>query len=541
MKTKAYKYIVGVLALSLFTACDFQKVNTNEFELLPEEGLMDGISIGGPITAMQKCVFPVGTQADGTSVANRYQTAYNLAADCWSGYFGQNNNWGGPNNLNYFLKDGWVASSYTESYSTVVPLWQDLKGKTETQFPEVFALAQILKISAWHKATDMFGPIPYKEAGKGLITVPYDSQEEVYKSMFKELSDAIEVLTKYADNGNSKLLPNADAVYAGDVHKWVVYANSLMLRLAMRVYYADAALSKKYALQAVNHSYGVMKTKDDEAKMERGASLEFKNNLDVLINQYNECRMGSSMLAYLGGYQDPRLPKYFNTSTVSQAVTVGTYGKYSGVPTGHDVSSNDAFRDFSRPAITSTTPTYWMRASEVYFLLAEAALHGFAVGGTAESLYEKGIEMSFEENGIASSEVADYMSSGLKPSAYSFHLTNPGVNVDVPAVTEATTAWSGTDEEKLEKIMIQKWIALYPNGQEAWTEYRRTGYPKLHSVVTNYSNGEIDSEVGIRRMRFPTNKSTSAEDIANLESARKLLRGGLDKAGTRLWWDNKNH
>nr|WP_315092443.1 RagB/SusD family nutrient uptake outer membrane protein [uncultured Prevotella sp.] len=541
MKTKAYKYIVGVLALSLFTACDFQKVNTNEFELLPEEGLMDGISIGGPITALQKCVFPIGTQADGTSVANRYQTAYNLAADCWSGYFGQNNNWGGPNNLNYFLKDGWVASSYTESYSTVVPLWQDLKGKTETQFPEVFALAQILKISAWHKATDMFGPIPYKEAGKGLITVPYDSQEEVYKSMFKELSDAIEVLTKYADNGNSKLLPNADAIYAGDVHKWVVYANSLMLRLAMRVYYADAALSKQYALQAVNHSYGVMKTKDDEAKMERGASLEFKNNLDVLINQYNECRMGSSMLAYLGGYQDPRLPKYFNTSTVSQAVTVGTYGKYSGVPTGHDVSSNDAFKDSSRPAITSTTPTYWMRASEVYFLLAEAALHGFAVGGTAESLYEKGIEMSFEENGIASSEVADYMSSGLKPSAYSFHLTNPGVNVDVPAVTEATTAWSGTDEEKLEKIMIQKWIALYPNGQEAWTEYRRTGYPKLHSTITNYSNGEVDSEVGIRRMRFPTNKSTSAEDIANLESARKLLRGGLDKAGTRLWWDNKNH
>lgn len=541
MKTKAYKYIVGFLVLSLFTACDFQKVNTNEFELLPEEGLMDGISIGGPITAMQKCVFPVGTQADGTSVANRYQTAYNLAADCWSGYFGQNNNWGGPNNLNYFLKDGWVASSYTESYSTIVPLWQDLKGKTETQFPEVFALAQILKISAWHKATDMFGPIPYKEAGKGLITVPYDSQEEVYKSMFKELSDAIEVLTKYADNGNSKLLPNADAVYAGDVHKWVVYANSLMLRLAMRVYYADAALSKQYALQAVNHSYGVMKSKEDEAKMERGASLEFKNNLDVLINQYNECRMGSSMLAYLGGYQDPRLPKYFNTSTVSQAVTVGTYGKYSGVPTGHDVSSNDAFKDSSRPAITSTTPTYWMRASEVYFLLAEAALHGFAVGGTAESLYEKGIEMSFEENGIASSEVADYMSSGLKPSAYSFHLTNPGVNVDVPAVTEATTAWSGTDEEKLEKIMIQKWIALYPNGQEAWTEYRRTGYPKLHSAISNYSNGEVDSEVGIRRMRFPTNKSTSAEDIANLESARKLLRGGLDKAGTRLWWDNKNH
>ena len=314
MKTRTYKYIVGFLALSLFTACDFEKVNTNQFELLPEEGLMDGISIGGPITAMEKCVFPVGTQADGTNVVNRYQTAYNLAADCWSGYFGQNNNWGGPNNLNYFLKDGWVASSYTEAYSTIVPLWQDLKGKTEKQFPEAFALAQILKISAWHKATDMFGPIPYKEAGKGLITVPYDSQEEVYKAMFAELTSAIDVLTKYANNGTATLLPKADAVYGGDVKKWIIYANSLMLRLAMRVYYADATLSKQYAMQAIQHPYGVMKNKDDEAKMEKGAGLVFKNNFDDLINQYNECRMGSSMLAYLGGYQDPRLPKYFNTS-----------------------------------------------------------------------------------------------------------------------------------------------------------------------------------------------------------------------------------
>ena len=118
MKKKTCQYIIGLLVLPLFTACDFEKINTNEFEMLPEEGLMDGIAIGGPITAMEKCVVPVGTQADGTSVVNRYQTAYNLAADCWSGYFGQNNNWGGPNNLNYFLRDGWVASSYTEAYST---------------------------------------------------------------------------------------------------------------------------------------------------------------------------------------------------------------------------------------------------------------------------------------------------------------------------------------------------------------------------------------------------------------------------------------
>src|SRR3712207_4910127 len=538
MKKKTYQYIIGAFVLSLFTACDFEKINTNEFEMRPEEGLMDGISVGGPITAMEKCVVPLGTQADGTDVVNRSQTAYNLAADCWSGYFGQNNNWNGPNNLNYFLKDNWVSSSYTESYSTMIPFWQDIKTKTETGYPEVFALAQIIKISAWHKATDMFGPIPYKEAGKGLITVPYDSQEEVYKAMFAELTTSIDVLSKYLDHGATKLLESADAVYGGDVKKWIVYANSLMLRLAMRVYYADNALSQKYALQVINNPYGVMKTVDDEAKMERGAGLVFKNNLSDLINQYDECRMGSSMFAYLGGYQDPRLPKYFLTSTHYKGVELGAYGKYLAVPTGHENGPNSTFKDASKPNITNSTPTYWMRASEVYFLLAEAALRNMT-GDNAEELYKKGIAMSFEENGVSASELDTYINSGLIPAKYSVKVYNPTLSVAENAPTNATVKWGGSTENKLEKIMIQKWIALYPNGQEAWSEWRRTGYPKLHKAAKNNSNGEVDTEMGMRRMRYPTNKATSPEEIENLDKARMLLRDGQDKAGTRLWWDNK--
>uniref|UniRef100_A0AB33JGY1 SusD/RagB family nutrient-binding outer membrane lipoprotein n=1 Tax=Prevotella sp. GTC17260 TaxID=3236796 RepID=A0AB33JGY1_9BACT len=539
MKKKRYQYILGVFVLSLLAACDFQKINTNEFEMLPEEGLMDGISIGGPITAMQKCVVPLGTQADGTNVVNRYQTAYNLAADCWSGYFGQNNNWGGTNNLNYFLKDGWISSSYTEAYSTMVPLWQEVKSKTETTYPEAFALAQIIKISAWHKATDMFGPIPYKEAGKGLITVPYDSQEEVYKTMFAELTTSIAVLSKYLEQGTTTLLADADAVYSGDVRKWIVYANSLMLRLAMRVYYADSNLSQKYALQAVNNPYGVMKNMADEAKMEKGAGLVFKNNFDDLINQYNECRMGSSILAYMAGYEDPRLPKYFTTSKNAKSVEVGDYGRFFAVPTGHDKGPNFTFRDASRPNIKNATPTYWMRASEVYFLLAEAALRKWPVGGTAKDLYKKGIAMSFEENGIPTSEVEEYMESDYTPLEYTLNIYDPRVNVSEKSPTDATVSWGGSMEQQLEKIVIQKWIALYPNGQEAWSEYRRTGYPKLHKVIKNFSNGEVDSQKGIRRMRYPANKATSQEEIENLDKARKLLRDGQDKAGTRLWWDNK--
>lgn len=539
MKLRKYQIIAGILSLSLFTACDFEKINTNEFEMLPEEGLKDGISIGGPLTAMQKSVIPVGTQADGTDVVNRYQTAYNLAADCWSGFFSQNNNWGGTNNLNYFLKDGWVASSYSEAYSAILPWWQELKNLTEKSYPEAYALAQILKISAWHKATDMFGPIPYKEAGKGLVTVPYDSQEEVYKAMFAELTSSINVLTKYLDQGSTTLMAKSDAVYGGDVRKWVVYANSLMLRLAMRVYYADASLSQQYAMQAIKHPLGVMKSKEDEAKMERGAGLVFVNNLDILSNQYNECRMGSSMFAYLGGYQDPRLPKYFETSDSRYGTIIGSLGRYFALPTGHDEAQNAIFGQASRPKVSSSTPTYWMRASEVYFLLAEAALRNWAVGETAENLYKKGIAMSFEENDIATSEVDAYMRSGRTPMEYRLNIFSLGSGVTAQAPTNATVAWGYSTESNLEKIMIQKWIALYPNGQEAWSEQRRTGYPKLHTVLRNNSNGEIDTQIGIRRMRYPTNRSTSAEDIENLRKAEELLIKGPDKAGTRLWWDNK--
>lgn len=542
MKFLRYKQcMIGLLALSLFASCDFEKINTNEFEMLPEEGKMDGISVGGPITALQKCVVPVGTQDDGTNVANEYQVAYHLAADCWSGYFAQNNNWNsGRNNLTYFLMDGWVSASYTSAYTKVIPLWQDIKIKTEKDFPEAYALAQILKVSTWHKATDMFGPIPYKEAGKGLISVPYDSQADVYKYMFEDLTNAIGVLTNALEHGTTKLLPNADAVYGGNVKKWIVYANSLMLRLAMRVYYADEAMSKKYVLQAVNNPYGVMQSKDDEAKMEKGAGLTFINNLEILSNQYNECRMGSSMQAYLGGYEDPRLPKYFTESEAYYAKELGQYGKYLAVPTGNIASQNDVFKMASRPNVTKTTATYWMRASEVYFLLAEAALHGMSVNGSAEELYRKGIAMSFEENGISANEVDSYMNSGRTPMKYELSMWYPNVNVSEPSATNATVKWGGSNEEKLEKIMIQKWIALYPNGQEAWSEYRRTGYPKLHKVMANYSNGEVDSNIGIRRMRYPANRATSDEDKQNLDKARQMLRDGQDKAGTRLWWDNKN-
>ena len=184
--------------------------------------------------------------------------------------------------------------------------------------------------------------------------------------------------------------------------------------------------------------------------------------------------------------------------------------------------------------MTSATPTYWMRASEVYFLRAEAALK-WSEFGDAESLYKQGVQMSFEENGLSASEVDTYLANGKKPVA----VTINGYSASAP--TQATTEFSGSNEEKLEKIMIQKWIALYPNGQEAWTEWRRTGYPKLNQVKENRGAGQgITKEKGIRRMVYPISFSQSAEDKANYDDAVSKLKDKVDKATSRLWWDARN-
>lgn len=521
------KLLIGVTVICSLSACDFEEINTNPYE--PKNVLP-----GQSITTMQTSVVPIGTQADGTNVINQYQIAYHLSADVWSGYFGQNNYWySGYNNTNNYLVDQWISASYKHSYTVVVPVWKSIKEQSkEMNTPELFALAQILKISTWHKATDMFGPIPYKKAGEPILVVPYDSQEEVYKSFFIDLDAAIEVLSERA-KVNIPIAPEYDAVYAGNATKWVKYANSLMLRLAMRIRYADPVTAQKYAEKAIEHPIGVMTTQDDEAKMSVGAGLNFVNNIETFANQYGECRMGWNMFSYLLGYEDPRLSAYFKPSESKYAVEAFDKAKYQAIPTGHYHNENDVYKSFSKPNIEKSTPTYWMRASEVYFLRAEGALENWKMGGEAKSLYEQGIAQSFSENGIKTEGVENYMKSGKKPITYELYANEYSAYSSAPC--ETTTEFKGEKEKLLEKIIIQKWIALYPNGQEAWSEWRRTGYPKLHELIIDM--GYLGPE-GVRRMNYPTGSYQSEKDRANIEEAIKLL-GGEDKPWTKLWWDAK--
>lgn len=541
-KINQYKLLACICAVALFTSCDFENINTNLLEMTPEEGIPDGYAMGGLVATMERAVFPVGTQADDTDVINEYQTAYHLSADCWSGFFGQNNSagWGsGSNNTTYYLINDWVGGTYTHAYTNPLEPWKRLKAYSEkNDTPEIFALAQILKISAWHKALESFGPMPYSHAADATMNIPFDAEKDVYASMFQDLTDAIALLTKKAETGVT-VMADYDAVYAGDSKKWVKYANSLMLRLAMRVRFANEEMAKKYASQAVGHSIGVMTEKGDEAQMSVGAGITFRNNIEWLSETYNESRMGSSMFSYLMGYADPRLGAYFKPIDSNLGQTAYDGKKYQAIPAGHTFSTNDTYKAFSKPNILSSTPTYWLRASEVYFLRAEAALVWPEVFGSADALYKQGIAMSFQENGVTSS-VDTYMNSGKVPVKHEFSGTY-GCSFAAPST--ATAKFEGSSEQKLEKIMIQKWIALFPNGQEAWTEWRRTGYPKLNPIMTNRGSAQgATKEGGIRRMIYPTSFYETTDGKAIYQAALQLFnngQGGEDKSSTRLWWDCK--
>ena len=353
-KINQYKLLAGIYALALLASCDYEEINTNWAEMNEKEEAMDGVAVGGLVTTMEQTVFPVGTQADDTDIINMYQTDYHLSADCWSGFFSQNNSWnGGNNNTSYYLIDGWIKGTYARSYTNALDPWKKLKAASEkNDTPEVFALAQVLKISAWHKALESFGPMPYSHAADATMNIPFDLEKDIYAAMFKDLADAVEVLTKKADAGVT-IMEDYDAVYAGDSRKWVKYANSLMLRLAMRVRFADTELAKRYAALAVKHSIGVMTSKDEEAQMSSGAGITFRNNIEWLAEQYNESRMGSSMFSYLMGYEDPRLSAYFKP--VDDKCTLGQLAfdgkKYQAIPAGHLYGQNDVYTTFSKPTL----------------------------------------------------------------------------------------------------------------------------------------------------------------------------------------------
>ena len=532
MKNKfSYFIICALMAISFSCTDDFSEINKNPLYPDKEMEQLDGILNSAYLPTLQKNVIPVGTASDETDFVNKYQVALNLAGDSWAGYLSPRDNKfnGGQSFTTFFFIESWVNNVFGWMTTDVFAPWIQLKNINmigDNPNKEMYAIAQITKIMALHRTTDMFGPMPYSGVGSGSFTVEYDSQEAIYKSFFEELEEASDILYSYYNKGNTQIpfTKDADVVYEGDVENWIRLANSLMLRLAIRVRYVDETLARTYAEKAVSHSIGLIETVDQIAKMSKGAGLDMRHSLKTINDEYNDTRMGATIQSYLKGYNDPRMNKYFTQG--------GDKAIRAGIP-----QTQNAYESASRPNVVAETPTYWIKASEVLFLKAEAALAGFNMGGrTAKDLYEAGIKMSFVENNV---NISSYLTNSNQPSNY----IDPSNKYSTEAPSSVSVVWeeSADVEKKLEKIITQKYLAIFPDGQEAWSEWRRTGYPRQIPPAVNFTNEDVVKsdgyKNGVRRIPYPRNEYNN--NIENLNKATSTYLGGADNAATNLWWDKK--
>lgn len=521
-------------SLTLFSACQggFVDINTDRDRVDTEDLNKDNLW-AAYIQSMQLSVF--------SEDPNTYQLVDDMHGNVFSMYHGQAANWNNGNNpTNYYFD---VASDYhgtpfEAAYGTIektdgkatpgiMNSWNTMRQRVDST-SITFGVGLTVKVAGMHRLTDLYGPIPYLGYGKTLY-VPYDSQEDVYKMLFEELDLAIQIMTDfYTATPTSRPLARFDLIYDGDILKWIKFANSLKLRLAMRISYVEPELAKKYAEEAVNHKFGVMTANSETAKIKSSAVYPYENPLEQLWSDYGETRMGANMDSYLNGYNDPRIDKYFRATS---------NGKYIGMRNGMDAAAS--YRSLvSTPNITKSSPLYWLHAAEVYFLRAEGALRGWNMNGVPETLYNQGIEIAMSEFDIVGSEVTNYINNSTSvPAPYVDPKGGFSVLTGSPMLSTITIKWdeSASFEQKLERIMTQKWIAMYPNGLEAWSEFRRTGYPKLFTPAVNKNTSNIPDGKYIKRLPLPASEFQKNKKLT--EEAVTQYLNGKDSPGTRLWWD----
>lgn len=533
MKNIINKLILGSLTVT-FVSCiaNYDNINSNPYE--PSSLTADDYALKSAMNNLAGCVV--------SPDVNTAQFTDCLLGGPMGGYYADANAGFTETISNFNPKDDW-SRVFLKSDKIIPVLYSNLSVvkivSQNTNNPVPDAIAQIIKVAVMHRVTDAFGPIPYSKIGaQGANGAAYDSQETVYNTFFDELNVAIATLNEHP---NELLTPTADYIYSGNVKKWIKFANSLKLRLAIRIAYANRTKAQAMAEEAVKpENGGVIESNEDNAAWNYFAS---SNNPIYVATRYNQvtthedgttCLTGgdthaaADIICYMNGYGDNRREKYFTKSEWGNGN--GYVGLRRGivipdlVKTGHKYSGVN---------LLPNSPLYWMNAAEVAFLRAEgAAVFGFNMGGTAEGFYNDGIRLSFDQWGV--SGVEEYLNDDTsKPGTY----TDPaGVDTYTDAISSITIKWneSATPEEKQERIIVQKWIANWQLGNEAWADYRRTGYPKMIPVKENKSGGIVDSKKGARRMPYPLDEFNSNTD--NVQFAISNYLNGPDNMATDVWW-----
>lgn len=426
---------------------------------------------------------------------------------------------------------------------------------------------RIYKVYLMSIITDIYGDAPFSEAGKGVLedkyNPRYDTQEEIYNSFFTELKAA----TAAFDAGKDQI--TGDVIYGGDIAKWKKLANSLRLRYAMRISDVAAQKAQTEFSDALQADGGIMETGSDDALIKyieipfsfgSEAYTDYRGNaLSQLFfgndPANNPSYLCSTFFNQLYNSGDPRtfwISRCYYDGLISltkpdnridltdemleknipfQPRDPGAYS-WEPWPTGYD---SDILKKLAEtnpnvePAVARETepklsnnfikgdnPGVVMTSAEVKFLLAEAALKNWNVGGqTVDQLYKQGVRASI-----------DFLTS----------------NYNCPAVTDAAfdefiqkNGIGHTDDQKKQAINTQAWILHFTNPAECWANVRRSGYPQLKSPA-EYGFGQFltgGTEIPVR-LSYPVLESSYNKD--NYEEALDRM-GGENSWHTRVWWD----
>ena len=531
---KMYKTIIFVISLSRFIGCtnDFEELNSSKFttnEVNPGFLLFKSIQNG---------LFSCSTYS--------YELGDQLHTDLFAQYYG--NAQSSFTTDRYLTRTDWIEIGLWSPYYQygVTRRWNVFTFLDEyPEYSNMYQIFRIIDAIGAQKTTDLFGDIPYSEAGQGIMDPKFDAQKEIYYTLFEELKDAVAQLR--SNTKQKEFTGLQDIMYLGDEDKWIKLANAERLRLALRISFIDPAKAKaegelaladvSFESNADNASYTVNIGTDDQGHPLYYISLW--GDVTASTFMMNTLESESSVV-------DPRLTLWF--AKTHDYLTGESTEPFRGMPNGLLASELDG--EYSKDNTSQPWGYYWgtnwndykpgdnipndpstelgvsnkprvvFNYAELCFLKAEAALRGWAGAGDAKTNYENGIRASFAE-----------FRDGVDATKYS-------TANDEAYINGGNVKYNSGDnfETNLKKIITQKWLAIYPNGQEAWIEFRRTGYPDLippaHVDIDNVKQGEF-----LKKLPY-----TDAEKQGNTNALDQSLNQGQgDGEHVRVWWDTNRY
>lgn len=556
---KNFKLLLLGLCLTMGMACtsDFDEINISNQGFTTDE-----VSAKFFLTSAQVPLYAPSRFA--------YWRAQLIHSDRFAGHFtfGSTNSWWNDG-LAYDFNGGYTDATYgwMAGYFGTVKSFADLTepgGDFENQY--MYAMSLIMKGLYYQKYTDIFGMVPFSEAGvDGILTPAYDTQAEVYQGIIADLDNAMSLIGDQERTGIGVTDAGSNDIYCGgDLQQWKRLANTLKLRIGMRALgapgenFATSAINEALGQPLLDDASGSVLMKKDFVISEWASSAYGDIWHDFGTESAAAFTLGNTLVKYMNDNADPRLIQYAEpidggtfifrdggtdanfqdridfltttfdnvgaTYTVTTVDTTTTFeipgGQWVGQPerTNGDTKPFMGYDMFSIPSNKVTQkrgqqvdayPEIIISSAESYFLQAEAAVRGIS-SGDAQALMNSGISEAMKLWGVSGADIETY--------------TTTAPLADISA---------GTMDEKLEKLAIQRWIASYTDGFEAWAIVRKTGYPSnLAAGVSNpiiYALGTLNGDYP-QRMRYGGN----AQSNPNYSAA--ISEQGPDVQGTKLWF-----